>query len=798
MTAARRLAPWLVLALFVAIAAWLRFWNAAGWPYGLEYDEGLAGTDALRVLAGEFQIYFREAYREPLYVYLIAPFVAWLGREPLALRLPMMLLGIIMVPLTFMLARDLFDSLGRQRATLIALLAAGLVGTTFWPLVISRTAIPNAALPPFAALTVWLFWRAWSAAPPAWGRFFAAGAALGVTLYCYLPARLLPVVLVGFLAAHAVLAGNEPILRRHWRGMAVAGAVSALIWLPLGLYYLQDPGAFTGRASHVSVFRPGIPEGSVPLALLRTTREAVGAFLWQGDPNWYHNLPGRPIFDPPVAALAVIGAVALLARARRPESLLVLVWAGGMLLPGILSDDNNPNTARLVSMIPVAFLFPAIGFEALLRLVTARAPRLWPAGAAVGVGLVLLVAVGTASTFAFWAEHPEAQAARSGEAFDAVAAMNARAHEPGVFFLLPISNAWPPSRNYQHRSIQFLYRGPAPYVFLRIDDNETPDALTQLCRACRRIYTFVWEKGPHIDADPKGLVPFLLNRAGLDVVGEERRGFDFLGFDLPPAADFRLPPLAPTQCILGGRLEAVAFDVAPTWSGRDLAVIVRWRLLAAGRNDERLSYRAFDSAGRLVGQVDRPLLANDHWGTSRWKAGDEALDAVILPVRPGTLPGPLRIEVVAYHAGPPAAGTLTTVDFPPPRIPYRPEDLELDVTAAYEAGGARLIGYLIASRSAPPGGTVDVTLIWQLLAPEPTLPPVEVIAVRSDDRGQTLLGQSGESRMTLPGRLPVGQLVADYRTVAMLPEASAGSAAIEVRASGRVVAAGGTIEVRPP
>ncbi|GIW08704.1 MAG: hypothetical protein KatS3mg060_3509 [Dehalococcoidia bacterium] len=796
MSVGRRALPWIVLAALVALAGWLRFWNADIWPYGLEYDEGLAGTDALRILAGEPQIYFREAYREPLYVYLMVPFVAWLGREPLALRLPMMLLGVATVPLVFLLARDLFAGLGGRRATLIGLLAAGLTGVTFWPLVMSRSAIPGAALPPFATLTVWLFWRAWMAAPPAWGRFLAAGAALGVTLYGYLPARLLPLVLVLFLGVQALADRPRAILRRQWRGMLLAIGASALIWLPLGLYYLRDPAGLVGRASHVSVFRPTVPEGNAALALVRTTREAIGAFLWQGDPNWYHNVPGRPVFEPPVAVLAVLGVAALVGRLRRPESLFVLIWAVVMLLPGILSDDNNPNTARLVSMIPVAFLFPAVGFDALLRLMTAQVPRLWPAGALGGVVLVLLIALSTAQTFACWAEHPEAQAARSGEAFDAVAAMNARAGEPGVFFLLPISNAWPPSRNYQHRSIEFLYRGPAPYAFLRIDDDETPAALTRLCAGCRRIYTFIWEKGPHIDADPKGLVPFLLNRAGLDVLGEERRGFDLLGFDIPPGTDFALPPLAPTDLALGGRLEAVAADVAPTWTGRDLAVVVRWRLLAPGGADERLSYRAVDASGRVVGQVDRPLLANDHLGTSRWQVGEEAVDAVILPLRPGTLPGPLRIEVVAYQAGPPASGTLTTLTLPPARLPYRPDDLDLDARSAYESGGARLIGYQIESDSVAPGGTAEVTLVWQVGAPLTVLPAAEVVLVGGGANGTEPLGRSADEAIPLPREIPAGQLVADRRMVSVRSDAPSGAAFVEVRAGGRAVAGGGEITVR--
>ena len=86
--------PWLALAIVTAVAGWLRFWQLADWPPGLEYDEGLAGVNALEILGGNPQIYFREAYREPLYVYLLTPFVAVFGREVWALRLSSMLLGI--------------------------------------------------------------------------------------------------------------------------------------------------------------------------------------------------------------------------------------------------------------------------------------------------------------------------------------------------------------------------------------------------------------------------------------------------------------------------------------------------------------------------------------------------------------------------------------------------------------------------------------------------------------------------------------------------------------------------------
>ncbi|MFN8534672.1 MAG: glycosyltransferase family 39 protein [Dehalococcoidia bacterium] len=788
--------PWLALGVLVAAATALRFWNAGVWPYGLEYDEGLAGTDVLGILAGSPQIYFREAYREPLYVYLMVPFVALMGREALALRLPMMLLGVATVPLVFLLVRDLFGSLGGRRAVLVALVAAGLCGLSFWPLVMSRSAIPGAALPPFATLTIWMFWRAWAAPPPARGRYLAAGLTLGVTLYCYLPARLLPLVIVLFLAGQAALNPSEAIVRRAWRPMMLAVAASGLVWLPLGLYYLADPPGFFGRASHVSIFRPGVPEGSAVLALLRTGREAIGAFLWQGDSNWYHNLPGRPIFDLPVAVLAVAGLAALIWRLRRPESLLVLIWAAVMLLPGVLSDDNNPNTARLVSMIPVAFIFPAVGLDALIHIASRPLPRLRPFGEAAVVLLLLAVAVSTARDFAYWAEQPEAYAARSGEAFDAVAAMNARAAEPGAFFLLPISNAWPESRAYQHRSIQFLYRGPAPYAFLRIDDEQSPAALAALCNGCRQIYTVAWEKGPHVDADPKGLTTFLLNRAGLDVLGEERRGFDLLGFEMPEHPAFVDPPLSPLGARLGGRLEATAASIKSTWTGRDLALVVDWLLLAPSGRDEKLSYRAIDEGGRLVGQVDRPLLANDHLGTSRWEVGAEAIDRAIVPLQPGTPPGRLRVEVVAYEGGAPTSATLGTVDLGPARVPYRPDDLDLDARSEFESGGVQLVGYLIEDDGAPTGGSVLVTLIWRITTAGATPPSTDVVLLGPVANGGDRTGSAGSFALRpFPTELPPGQLVADPRRVSIALGGQSGAFRVEVRVGNRAVAGGGTVTI---
>ncbi|MCS7002091.1 MAG: site-2 protease family protein, partial [Dehalococcoidia bacterium] len=444
----------------------------------------------------------------------------------------------------------------------------------------------------------------------------------------------------------------------------------------------------------------------------------------------------------------------------RSGDLVVVVWAAVMLLPGVLSDDNNPNTARLVSMIPVAFLIPARGLEVLLHLAGRAAPR--PLVGAAAGAVVLVTFLRTSDALTTWATAPEAFAARSGEAVDAVLAMNARASEPGAVFVLPISNAWPESRRYQQRSIQFLYRGPAPYAFVRIDDVTTPAALDALCNGCATMYLFVWHKGPHIDADPKELAPTLALAAGLPTVAEPRRGVDLLGFRFPEAPQFDHAPPLPMELTFGDRLRLVGARATPTWSGRDVFVLTAWR---AGPRPgaERLSLRVLDPDGRVIGQLDKTLLNNAHLPPPRWRRDETVVDRAVVPLPPGTPPDDYRAQVVVYGGGPPESAELGIVTVPVARAPYGPDDLDLDAEAMVSTGPARLLGFAVAGE-ARANQPLAVTLYWR--AEAAPLPDVDATLVLARGDGEIAAATPGVAGGRRPAsRWRVGELVAETRTI---------------------------------
>jgi len=79
---------WLLLVLITVFAAVLRLYALDRLPPGLYHDEAYNGLDALGVVDGQYRIFFEANNgREPLFIYLSAIAIFFLGRSPLAIRL---------------------------------------------------------------------------------------------------------------------------------------------------------------------------------------------------------------------------------------------------------------------------------------------------------------------------------------------------------------------------------------------------------------------------------------------------------------------------------------------------------------------------------------------------------------------------------------------------------------------------------------------------------------------------------------------------------------------------------------
>ncbi len=361
-----RLRHWWVWVVALLLMTWaLRLVALDGVPPGWRDDE-LINIHALSgdLLAGRFPVYFTGASgHEPLYHYLHAAFHAVLGFNVLSGHLLSVTLGTLTVALTIALARRLFGDT-------LALVTAFALTCSFWSLLYSRVATRHIALPPFA-LAIFLLLplpgttsgdvpgRGW------WRRWAGIGLLLGVSLYTYPAARLLPLILGAFFVYLFLFHRRHAQL--HWRGCVLALALTGLLAIPLTIAVMQGRSAAAAegigadaRLAELAVPLRELRAGNVE-PLLRHVVGTLGMFHATGDPEWLYNIPGRPVFGLLGGLIFWCGVTIAMVRWRYPRHVLMLLWLAAGLLPAFVSVPPASLSHTILAQ-PVVYLFPLVTF----------------------------------------------------------------------------------------------------------------------------------------------------------------------------------------------------------------------------------------------------------------------------------------------------------------------------------------------------------------------------------------------------------------------------------------------------
>ncbi|MFQ6014837.1 MAG: ArnT family glycosyltransferase [Anaerolineae bacterium] len=363
----------LLLGIIVGLAAFLRFQRLNTLPPGLTADEALNGLEALRILqTGSFPLFPQaDLGREPLFIYLLTPSIALLGSTPLALRLVSALIGVFTILLAYLSAKEFFREQGQSAAVWAGLVTAATMAILCSHVVLSRVGYRAITLPLFEFLFFYLLLRAWRT--NCQRDFVWAGLALGGSLYTYIAARFLPLLLPLFVLHQALFARST--LRRRWRGLFNLVVVSLVVILPLILYFWLYPSYFFGRASDVSILQKGDNVVSL-IAVLRVHWSwALQFFGGRGDGNPHYNVPDEPLFNNLLYPLFLLGVIVALLRIRRKDAAIALTTTWLMLWPDVLSNEV-PHGARLIGVIPPALLLLALAVVELQALAT-RFGRAW-------------------------------------------------------------------------------------------------------------------------------------------------------------------------------------------------------------------------------------------------------------------------------------------------------------------------------------------------------------------------------------------------------------------------------------
>lgn len=361
--AARPLAIDLALVtVALLVAGVLRLALLGDVPYGLHPDEAQVGTDAARILDGDPPgAYTTAALGQPSgHAYLATPFVAVLGHEIIAIRLPLALTGLAAIPLLYAFARV---TLGRPEAFFAAMLLA----TSYWHLLYSRVAhwsISYGTIALAVALCVVIGLQRRSR-----GWLVAGGAIAGLGAYTYnIYAIAVAALAVAIAIITAVCVERED--RGWWlRSVGLAAVVALTIALPM-VVVVADPGSeFWDHAGDYSEsgllrsdeFREGSLAEKASLAAGQAKRFAA-TYTYDARFDLVDANGLRPVFDPLTLLLLAAGLVFAWTRRGNPAIIIALCCIVIIPLPAVLQRGSVMRQplaaapfAMLIAALPLAW-----------------------------------------------------------------------------------------------------------------------------------------------------------------------------------------------------------------------------------------------------------------------------------------------------------------------------------------------------------------------------------------------------------------------------------------------------------
>ena len=352
-----------MLVAILLVAAFLRLHQLGDVPPGLEHDEVTSWQMADSVLQGRLRIYFTESYgHEPIFSYLMAFSVAAFGPNWLGVRFWAPFLSLLGLAATYALARRIFD----RR---VALVSAGAMAVTLWPIFFGRLGLRLNLLPALLCATLLTFWNGLDTPLTTkgklprrgWGWFLLSGALLSATLHTYMASRAVPIILAGFIAY--LLLFHRSMLRGRWPALLSIFILTAILVTPMFWYIAAHPAAEV-RTDQVGGPLTLLLQGD-PMPVLQNALVVTGMFGFTGEPYWQVNVPGRPVFVEPVTIVLFYGGLLLaLWRWRQPRYAFLLIWLAAGLLPSIVTADP-PSFPRAFAALPAVFILPGLAARAL-------------------------------------------------------------------------------------------------------------------------------------------------------------------------------------------------------------------------------------------------------------------------------------------------------------------------------------------------------------------------------------------------------------------------------------------------
>ncbi len=322
-------------------------------------DEASAGQDAVATLNGGFRLHYPDqGGGGNLWVYLAT--LAFLLLEPniFALRWLAGVAGLFAVVFFYAAGLELFRIIAPlKKSQWLAFLSALGLAVSTWHLIMSRVAWPPVlGSIAVSAMTFFL-----------WGglrtkrlqAFVGLGVVVGLSLYLYVPSRLIGLVVIIFLTVESILSlvQHKPIqwwLLRYQFLLTIGVAV--IVAAPMLGLYLAYPDTFTTRIEEVRI------QTDTSSWLEQVSRNL---YFYADSFGFALNLDRLPIdgliLGSITSILFLAGLLIAFWQISTPLSRYVLIWWFLLIIPGVVSPTlaYDPSILRrVIGILPVRVCLP--------------------------------------------------------------------------------------------------------------------------------------------------------------------------------------------------------------------------------------------------------------------------------------------------------------------------------------------------------------------------------------------------------------------------------------------------------
>jgi len=358
----------LILVILV-IAGFFRLWRLDSIPPGLYPDVAQNGMDAIGAMeTGEYKVFYpNNNGREGLFINLIAFSFRIFGVSIFAMNIVAALAGIFTILGLYLLTKEIFNEK-------IALLSSFFTAVSFWHINFSRIAFRAILTPLFLVFSFYFLFKGFRE-KKIWN-FALSGIFFGLGFHTYIAFRVAPlivlIVLLNFLFIYW-----KSNLQKKWLTFTFCFLIfTFIVALPIGIYFIENPNDFIGRATDVSIFAA---EDEPAKAFASSFIKTLGMFNFKGDGNWRHNYVDEPMLYWPVGIFFALGLfisiIQLSKKIKRSfkkedinskitneNSGFLISWFLIMLLPAVSTAEGIPHALRTIGVIPVVYIFTALGF----------------------------------------------------------------------------------------------------------------------------------------------------------------------------------------------------------------------------------------------------------------------------------------------------------------------------------------------------------------------------------------------------------------------------------------------------